>query len=176
MSEEITDQLVKLALAEPDLSAPRARRCSLRSRSSITFRNRQFIASCKRYDLITAPALDCSESVSERFSQPNHSGPPALADRLHLPEMLWAGAGCICPRCWKLLALYHCLEANVQHHGRQGCLGHAAGCADGHWPQPRRRPATEARLLSDNGPCYVSSELRVLAGRKRRPAYPRQIP
>ncbi len=68
VSEEITDQLVKLALAEPDLSA-RELAVQFTEQKQYYLSESTVYRILKRYDLITAPAFIVLKAA-ERFANP----------------------------------------------------------------------------------------------------------
>ena len=68
VSEEITDQLVKLALAEPDLSA-RELAVQFTEQKQYYLSESTVYRILKRYDLITAPAFIVLKTA-ERFANP----------------------------------------------------------------------------------------------------------
>jgi transposase InsO family protein len=153
--EEIAEQLVQFALAEPDLST---RELAVR----FTEQQRYYLSEStvyrvlKRHDLITAPAFIVLKAA-ERFAHPTTAVNQLWqTDFTYLKVMGWGwfylstvlddfSRYIIAWRLCRTLTARD-VSATLQEALEATGLDHVG---------IRRRP----RLLSDNGPCYVSSEL-----------------
>ncbi len=156
VSEEITDQLVKLALAEPDLSA-RELAVQFTEQKQYYLSESTVYRILKRYDLITAPAFIVLKAA-ERFANPTTAVHQLWqTDFTYLKVMGWGWLYLSTVLddfsryiiAWRLCNTMGARDVSATLQDALTATGlNRVGV--------RHRP----RLLSDNGPCYVSSELR----------------
>ena len=163
--DHIRDRVVEVALADPELS-PREIACKITDREGHFLSESSVYRILKSHDLITSPAyvvMQASDSFKNPTRRPNEMW---QTDFTYLRVVGWGWyylSSVLDDYSRKILAWKLTTTMTAGDVAETLDLARAATGVDS--VRVEHRP----RLLSDNGPCYVSGELKAYLGRHRMP-------
>ena len=153
--DKIETAIVNLALEEPELS-PRELAVNFTDTKGSFVSEATVYRLLKDHGLITSPAFILMKAA-DRFANPTTAPNQLWQTELHVSEGHRLGLVLSVHRTRRLLALHPGLEAVHHHVGNRNVRYVASGAAGVRLNQVK--VLHQPRLLSDNGPSYVSSEL-----------------